>query len=313
MVDEPEGRRTLSEPAARQLANATKTRAQWSGITPRWLVSFLPWVPVEAGIYRLNRVKDTEGDGDVECSPSWERDSDLPETFVDYETAPREYFLNAVTTVLDVQTRVSDLYNQPYDQIQEQLRLLIEKVKERQENELINNAEYGLLPNSCPTMRISTRRGPPTPDDLDELIARVWKEPAFFLAHPRAIAAFGRECTRRGVPPPTINLFGTPFLTWRGLPLVPSDKLKIAAGANGGGTTDILLLRTGERKQGVVGLFQPGVPGEVTPSLSVRFMGINRKAIASYLISLYCSSAILTPDALGVLGNVEVGHYHEYA
>ncbi|SFK00034.1 family 2A encapsulin nanocompartment shell protein [Methylocapsa palsarum] len=312
MPDDVEVRRTLSEPAARQLANATKTRAQWSGITPRWLVSFLPWVPVEAGIYRLNRVKDTEGVSDVECSPSRDRDSDLPETFVDYETAPREYFLNAVTTVLDVQTRVSDLYNQPYDQIQEQLRLLIEKVKERQESELIYNGDYGILTNAAPFMKISTRRGPPTPDDMDELIARVWKEPAFFLSHPRAIAAFGRECTRRGVPPPTINLFGTPFLTWRGIPLVPSDKLKIAESADGGGTSTILLLRTGEKKQGVVGLFQPGVPGEVTPSLSVRFMGINRKAIASYLISLYCSSAILTPDALGVLENVEVGHYHEY-
>ena len=60
MPDDVEVRRTLSEPAARQLANATKTRAQWSGITPRWLVSFLPWVPVEAGIYRLNRVKEGE-------------------------------------------------------------------------------------------------------------------------------------------------------------------------------------------------------------------------------------------------------------
>jgi hypothetical protein len=312
MDDVVEVRRTLSEPAARQLANATKTRAQWTGITPRWLVSFLPWVPVEAGIYRLNRVKETE-EIDVECSPSWERDADLPETFVDYETAPREYFLNAVTTVLDVQTRVSDLYNQPYDQVQEQLRLLIEKVKEKQERELIYNRDYGLLTNAADFMRITTRRGPPTPDDLDELIARVWKEPAFFLAHPRAIAAFGRECTRRGVPPPTINLFGTPFLTWRGIPLVPSDKLEIIDSGNGTGKTSILLLRTGEKKQGVVGLFQPGVPGEVTPSLSVRFMGINRKAIASYLISLYCSSAILTPDALGVLDNVEVGHYHEYA
>jgi hypothetical protein len=308
MDDVVEARRTLSEPAARQLANATKTRAQWTGITPRWLISFLPWVPVEAGIYRLNRVKETEAI-DVECSPSWERDADLPETFVDYDTAPREYFLNAVTTVLDVQTRVSDLYNQPYDQVQEQLRLLIEKVKERQERELIYNRDYGLLTNAADYMRITTRRGSPTPDDLDELIARVWKEPAFFLAHPRAIAAFGRECTRRGVPPPTINLFGTPFLTWRGIPLVPSDKLEITEA----GTTSILLLRTGEKKQGVVGLFQPGVPGEVTPSLSVRFMGINRKAIASYLISLYCSSAILTPDALGVLDNVEVGFYHEYA
>src|SRR3984885_13819488 len=225
MADEPAVRRTLNEAAARQLANATKTRAQWSGITPRWLVSFLPWVPVEAGIYRLNRVKETEGDSDVECSPSRERDSDLPETFVDYETTPREYFLNAVTTVLDVQTRVSDLYSHPFDQIQEQLRLLIEKVKERQEGELINNREYGLLANTAPSMKVSTRKGPPTPDDLDELISRVWKEPAFFLAHPRAIAAFGRECTRRGVPPPTLTMFGSPFLTWRGLPLVPSDKM----------------------------------------------------------------------------------------
>jgi hypothetical protein len=73
-----------------------------------------------------------------------------------------------------------------------------------------------------------------------------------------------------------------------------------------------LLLRTGEKKQGVVGLFQPGVPGEVAPSLSVRFMGINRKAIASYLISLYCSAAVLTHDALGVLEGVDVGKYHKY-
>lgn len=306
-------RKTLSEPAARQLANATKTRAQWGGITPRWLVSFLPWTPVEAGIYRLNRVKDSGIEHiDVGCSPR--NNEDLPETFVDYEETPREYSLNAVTTVLDVQTRVSDLYSHPIDQIQEQLRLLIEKVKEKQEYELINNKEYGLLTNIAAGQKLRTRKGPPTPDDLDELIARVWKEPAFFLAHPRAIAAFGRECTRRGVPPPTISLFGSQFLTWRGIPLVPSDKLRITPNANGiGGKTDILLLRTGEKKQGVIGLFQPGVPGEVAPSLSVRFMGINRKAIASYLISLYCSSAILTEDAIAVLQDVEVGNYYDYA
>jgi hypothetical protein len=59
----------------------------------------------------------------------------------------------------------------------------------------------------------------------------------------------------------------------------------------------------------VVGLFQPGVPGEVSPSLSVRFMGINRKAIASYLVSLYFSVAALTDDALAVLEGVEIGLY----
>jgi hypothetical protein len=168
--------------------------------------------------------------------------------------------------------------------------------------------DYGLLNQAAASFRVSTRKGAPTPDDLDELLATIWKEPAFFLAHPRAIAAFGRECTRRGVPPPTTSIFGSPFLTWRGVPLVPTDKLAVSET----GKSNILLLRTGEKRQGVVGLFQPGLPGEQTPGLSVRFMGIDRQSIASYLISLYCSAAVLTEDALGVLENVEVGHYHEY-
>jgi Phage capsid-like protein len=298
---------TLGAQAARQLANTTKTPPQWIGVTPRWLVSLLPWTPVEAGTYRVNKVK--EGGEDaiaIACSPS---DSDtLPNAFIDYEEAPREYTLSTVTTSIDVHTRISDLYRSPMDQVREQLGVLIEMVKERQENELINNPSYGLLSSAVDRMKIVTRSGAPTPDDLDELIARVWKEPAFFLAHPRAIAAFGRECTRRGVPPPTVTLFGSPFLTWRGLPLVPSDKLEV----NETGGTSILLLRTGEKKRGVVGLFQPGVPGEVSPSLSIRWMGINEKGAASYLISLYCSLAILTDDAVGVLENVQVGKYHEY-
>jgi hypothetical protein len=308
MTDSTATRNTLGEQAARQLANTTKTPPQWVGITPRWLVSLLPWTPVEAGTYRVNRVKAGEKAADVECSPR--EGFDLPPTFVDYEENPREYTLNAVSAVLDVQTRVSDLYRSPMDQVREQLRILIETVKERQEDELVNNAKYGLLRNVAPSMRVKTRTGAPTPDDLDELITKVWKEPAFFLAHPKAIAAFGRECTRRGVPPATVNLFGSPFITWRGIPLIPSDKLHV--GNEGAGTTSILLLRTGEKKQGVVGLFQPGVPGEVSPSLSVRFMGINQQAIASYLISLYCSAAVLTEDALGALDGVEVGKYHEY-
>ncbi|HEY6078149.1 MAG TPA: family 2A encapsulin nanocompartment shell protein [Polyangiaceae bacterium] len=307
---------TLGAAAARQLANTTKTPPQWVGTTPRWLVSLLPWVPVEAGTYRVNKVKEQgpeqapeqppsfHGIG-IECSPS--DGAELPQAFVDYEENPREYTLSTVTTTLEVQTRISDLYRSPMDQVREQLGVLIEMVKERQENELVNNANYGLLSNAAPYMRVQTRAGAPTPDDLDELLTKVWKEPAFFLAHPRAIAAFGRECTRRGVPPPTTTLFGSPFLTWRGVPLIPSDKLHIKDGAS-----NILLMRTGERKRGVVGLFQPGLPGEVSPSLTVRWMGINQRGAAAYLISLYCSAAVLTEDAVGVLENVQVGKYHEY-
>jgi hypothetical protein len=311
MPDATGSNQTLGAEAARQLANTTKTPPQWIGVTPRWLVSLLPWTPVEAGTYRVNRVKEgKEGGIAIQCSPS---DTDeLPQAFIDYEEQPREYTLSTVTTTIEVQTRISDLYRSPMDQVREQLTVLLEMVKERQENELVNNASYGLLNNVAPSMKVTTRTGSPTPDDLDELIAKVWKEPAFFIAHPRAIAAFGRECTRRGVPPATVTLFGSPFLTWRGIPLVASNKLQITAEKGGHGKTNILLLRTGERKRGVVGLFQPGLPGEVSPSVSVRLMGINSRGAASYLISLYCSTAVLTDDALGVLENVEVGNYHEY-
>jgi hypothetical protein len=295
----------LSDVAARTLANATKTVPMLGRITPRWLPQFLQWVPVEAGIYRVNKVKDGSSIR-VDCSNRDEKE--LPQTFVDYEEWGREYMLSAVNAVVDVHTRVSDLYSSPHNQIQEQLRLTIEIIKERQESELINNKEYGLLNNVAPEQRVQPVTGAPTPDDLDELIARVWKQPAFFLAHPRAIAAFGRECTRRGVPPPTVSLFGSQFITWRGIPLVPSDKLEVKDGKS-----NIVLLRTGENRQGVVGLYQPNLPGEQSLGLSVRFMGINHKAIASYLISLYCSLAVLTDDALAVLENVEVDKYHDYA
>jgi hypothetical protein len=313
MADTSKPHQALADSVARQLANTTKTVPQMAAITPRWLVRFLDWRPVESGTYRVNRVREDVAI-EVACGSRDERT--LPETFVDYEEKPREHTLSAISTVLDVHTRVSDLFSNPIDQIREQIRLTIESVKELQESELVNNADYGLLNNVAPSMRVQPRKGSPTPDDLDELIARVWKEPSFFLAHPRAIAAFGRECTRRGVPPPTVSLFGSPFLTWRGIPLVPCDKLGIGGQAGkkaaASGATNILLMRVGEKKQGVVGLFQPGLPGEQTPGLSVRFMGINRKAIGSYLITLYCSAAVLTHDALGVLENVEVGNYHEY-
>jgi hypothetical protein len=304
MANEPERQTALGDVAARQLANATKTTPQMQRITPRWLTHLLQWVPVEAGIYRLNRVKD-ESKVTVECSERDERE--LPKTFVDYEEHPREYMLSAVNTVVDIHTRVSDLYSSPYSQIGEQLRLTIEIVKERQESELINSKEYGMLASARPEQRIKARAGAPTPDDLDELLTKVWKEPGFFLANPAAIAAFGRECTRRGVPPPTTSLFGSQFVTWRGIPLIPTDKI-----GNENGKTSILLVRTGERRQGVVGLYQPNLPGQQSMGLSVRFMGINHKAIASYLVSLYCSLAVLTDDALAVLDDVDTGKYDEY-
>src|SRR5450755_2760529 len=255
------------------------------------------------------------GERNIDLVSGFAENVEIPETFVDYSAHPREYSLSAVQTVVRVHTRVSDLYNGPFDQLEEQMRLTIEGIKERQEWELINSKKFGLIHSVDPAMRISTRYGAPTPDDLDELLALVWKKPAFFLAHPKAIAAFERECTWRGVPPATINLFGTPVVTGRGVPLVPCDMLEMKSRYQSNqwfGTTSILLMRVGEADQGVVGLHQVGIPGEINPSLSARLMGLDSLGVASYLLSLYFSCAVLTDDALGVLENVEVGYYHDY-
>ncbi len=470
--ESPHAPRSVGVRAAHRLARTTKTVAQIAGLTPRWLLHFLPWVPVEAGTYRVNRRKvvapdeagiDLRGpngqpavspralrnvgalreadegllqalaqrfagksynraevvraegqpgeelfivaDGKLEvtrtgphgepvcvavlrpgdyldalvapegprsfavraltparlfvleksafeaalstfpqgraclrgCKPASangkaERNEhgemefatvtgqhldglpDMPGTFVDYDEQPREYALTAVEAAVQIDTLVANLFRQPVDQLSEQLRHAVESIKERQEWELINNRDFGLLHAAARSMRVPTRHGAPTPDEMDELLSLVWKKPAFFVAHPRAIAAFGRECTARGVPPPTVQLCGSPFVTWRGVPIVPCDKLLVDGTSRsrlGGGTTNILLLRVGEKEQGVVGLHQPGVPNERQPSLSVRCMGVDHNSIASYLVSLYFSAAVLTPDALGVLENVEVGYYHD--
>src|SRR5580698_5797911 len=230
------------------------------------------------------------GERNIDLVSGFAENVEIPETFVDYSANPREYSLSAVQTVVRVHTRVSDLYNDPYNQLEEQMRLTIEGIKERQEWELLNSTKFGLLHSVDPAMRISTRYGAPTPDDLDELLALVWKKPAFFLAHPKAIAAFERECTWRGVPPVTTSLFGTPVITWRGVPLVPCDKLEMKSrylsNQQRMGTTSILLLRVGEADQGVVGLHQAGVPGEIMPSLSARLMGLDSLGVASYLLTL---------------------------
>lgn len=294
----------LGDLAAQQLANATKTVPQLSTITPRWLLHLLQWVPVEAGIYRVNRVINPER---VTVQVGEADDQPLPSTYVDYQTNPREITLRSISTIVDIHTRVSDLYSSPHDQVTQQLRLTIETIKEQQESELVNNPEYGLLSQVVPEQTLSTISGPPTPDDLDSLLTKVWKTPSFILTHPLGVAAFGREATRRGVPPVVVSLFGGQFITWRGIPIIPSDKVPVEDGK-----TSFIAVRTGEERQGVVGLFQPGLVGEQSPGLSVRFNGINRQAIASYLVSLYSALAVLTDDALAVLEGAEIGVFHEY-
>ncbi|MGP4111755.1 family 2B encapsulin nanocompartment shell protein [Streptomyces sp. 4N509B] len=245
--------------------------------------------------------RNAEGEAAIELASGHAGEPVLPGTFVDYEVSPREYELSVAQTVLRVHTRVADLYNEPMNQLEEQLRLTVEALRERQEHEMVNNPEFGLLHNADLGQRIHTRGGPPTPDDMDALVTRR-RGTRVLLAHPRAIAAFGRECSRRGIYPREVDLQGTRVRAWRGIPLLPCDKIPI----HRDNTSAVIAMRTGMEDEGVVGLHQPGIPDEREPSLNVRFMGVNDQAVVSYLVSAYFSAAVLVPDALGVLEDVEV-------
>ncbi|MFL5357824.1 family 2B encapsulin nanocompartment shell protein [Archangium sp.] len=251
---------------------------------------------------RLRKPQDKQGQAAIQLAAGHQGEPVLPGTFVNYDLRPREYELSLAQTLLKVHTRVADVFNGPMNQVEEQVRLTIEALRERQEYEMINNRDFGLLYNADLKQRIHARKGPPTPDDLDDLLSRRRKS-RFFLAHPRTISAFGQECSRRGLYPPVVEVEGRKVMSWRGVPLLPCDKIPISETQ----TTSIIVMRTGKDDQGVVGLRQTGIPDEVEPGLSVRHMGINEKAISSYLVSTYYSAAVLIPDALGVLENIELG------
>ncbi|MEH2114851.1 family 2B encapsulin nanocompartment shell protein [Nostoc sp.] len=251
----------------------------------------------------LSKPQDRHNQAAIAMTAGHSQETELPRTFVDYDLSPREYELSVAQTILQVNTRVADLYNEPMNQTEQQLRLTIEALRERQEYEMLNNPDFGLLHNADLKQRVFTRTGPPTPDDFDELLSRRRKS-HFFLAHPRTIAAFNRECNRRGIYSPNREVNGKIVPAWRNYPIFPCNKIPITKE----GTSSILIFRVREENQGVVGLHKTGIPDEYQPSLSVRFLGISEKAIVSYLVSAYYSAAILIPDALGILEDVEIGH-----
>ncbi len=246
--------------------------------------------------------QDKAGQAEIALAAGHEGEPTLPGTFVDYELHPREYELSVAQTVLRIHTRVADLYNDPMNQTEHQLKLTIQALRERQENELVNNSDFGLLNNCDLSQRIRTRTGPPTPDDFDELLTRR-RGAQFLLAHPRVIAAFGRECNKLGLYPDSTTFADSVVPSWRGVPLLPCNKIPISDHM----TSSVIVMRTGENNEGVIGLHQTGLPDEYEPGLSVRYMGINEKAVINYLVTTYYSAAILVPDALGVLEDCQIG------
>jgi hypothetical protein len=201
---------------------------------------------------------DSKGQASIELSAGHYGEPTLTNTFVDYDLTPREYDLSLTQTVLRVHTRVADLYNNPMNQTEQQLRLAVHAIREREEWELLNNREFGLLHNADYDQRINTYSGPPTPDDLDNLLS-MRRSTKLFLAHPKAIAAFFRECNKRGLYPDSVTVDDHRVPAWRGVPIYPCGKLPVSDAH----TSSIVAMRTGEDDQGVVGPEPGRHPGRV--------------------------------------------------
>ncbi|QEK38688.1 family 2B encapsulin nanocompartment shell protein [Candidatus Cytomitobacter primus] len=251
------------------------------------------------------------GEHKAKLISSYTDEPPMPKSYIKYDEAPEEVELDVIQSVLGIHSRIHELYNNPHPQLESQLKILIQNILEREEWEIFNNANHGLLNQVACDRKITTRTGPPTPDDMDELLSVLWKDPSVIVAHPKAIAAFARECTKRGVPPVIIRMFGSNLITWRGVPLVPCDKIGIMKRPDGLAFTNMIAMRLGMEKQGVIGLNKADISYGGIPSLSVRPMNTDDMSVINYLITKYYNVAVLVPDALAMLCNIEIGHYND--
>ena len=329
MAEATGNRELLRTESARVLSNPQKSRPFWGGRSPKWICRVIQsiesgCVPVSGGAYQVNRVDQpflpiqvshasspTELPArDLRISNSHGEGTPLDVSFAEYDTSPRTVELATIQTVVKIHSRVAALYSDRFDQVEQQLTIAADYMYETKENLIFNHPDYGLLNNVAPKLKIAAA-GPATPDVLDDLMSRVWKMPDVYVMHPETLDAFHRECNGRGLIPESVQMFGSSFTAWRGLPILPTNKLHLVSGGKevkdgkmvdrkpGSATSNVLLMRIGELKQGVVSLYAAGSGGsDRFPFINVDFMSHSDEAVSSYLMTMYAAMAVCTPGAL---------------
>jgi hypothetical protein len=329
-VENEELQGLLRVESAKVLSVPTVSRPYWGGRSPRWICRVLnakACVPVDGGVWRSNQLVESFlpiqsttpttierlPTGNLQINHSHLEGAKLDISYAAYDESPREIALQPIQTVMRMHTRVHDLYSDHHDQLLEQLGFAAEVIYETKENLIFNHPDYGLVNNVKPRLQID-HDGPPTPELLDRMLAHVWKMPDLFVMHPEALHSFRDEANTRGLTLETVTMFGAAFSCWRGIPILPTNKLHLTSldGADvdvaqsdfqarkpGESRTDVLLMRVGEKKQGVLSLYARDVAGTATfPFIDIQFMGLSEGSIASYLLTTYAAMAVSTPGAL---------------
>ena len=225
-----------------------------------------------------------------------------PDNYPNFIENSTENQLDIIQATITLNTKNNDEnYSQ---QLDEQLEIVAKKMEDREEWEIINNKKYGLLNNISAAMSCDAQLKPLTPDNFDDLLSLVWNKPSFFLANPKAIAVFAKECTHNSIVLETVEMFGASFITWRGVPIIPSNNM-VVNNNSGIQSTSILLMRIGEKEKGVVGLYKGNSNLYKTSNLTIEpIVDANEDIISKYKITRHFSVFILALDAIAVLRNV---------
>jgi hypothetical protein len=272
---------------AKQLAEINKSEPIWEESTSKWLLQILERKGIENTTFRINKVNSINKIviDDHEYGL-------IVQDNVEFHHQPAEIEIIPIETSVKIPSKVHDVMNYPHNQMQHQIRLTIENLYEQQERYFITNQQTGLITYCIKNGRTREYDTRVTPDILDDLLRLVWNKPTFFLMHPITFSDFCKACNVKGLNTGSIELFGYQFVTWRGLPIILSDKIPYEK------NTHVFLIRTGAKDAGVIQLYnitptKSGHPGVfIETSMTDNLGSINTR------ISLYTNIAVLSNEAI---------------
>ncbi|XWV26861.1 hypothetical protein QJ857_gp0189 [Tupanvirus soda lake] len=275
---------------AKLLAEINKTEPIWEESTPRWLLRLLEKKGIENTTFRINKVNSINKvriDGHEYGSQALDN--------IDYHNHPTEIEIIPIETIVKVPSKVYDALNYPHNQMNQQIRLTIENIYEQQEKFFINNSQTGLITYCTKNGRAKEYETHIDPNMLDDLLGMVWNRPTFYLMHPAALVEFCKSCNAQGLNTGSMELFGYQFVTWRGLPIVTSDKIPYEKGTR----TFAFLIRSGENDMGVIQLYNISPTKSGHPGVFVETSMTDNLGSVNTRVTLYTNVAVLSSEAIG--------------
>lgn len=274
---------------AKQLAEVNKTEPIWEESTPKWLLKILEKKGIENSTFRINKVHSIN-----KVVVDDHEYGTMAQDNIEYHHHPCEIDIVSFETLIKIPSKIYDIMNYPHNQTQQQIKLTIENLYEQQESYFINNPHTGLISYCMKNGRSKQYTMKFIPDVLDDLLAMVWNKPTFYLMHPSVLAEFCKACNSKGLNTGSVEMFGYKFVTWRGLPIITSDKISYAKNSN----THVFLIRTGIDDCGVIQLYNMSPTKSGHPGIFIETSMTDNLGSVNTRVTLYTNIAILSCESV---------------